>query len=236
MSRQYHLPLPHREAMAAEDFLVTDSNREAWLWLARKSPADWPNHCLILHGPEGCGKTHLLRIWQQRHAARQLALGDDALEAVVNAPDAFPAIAIDDAQQAAGNAAQEAWLQHLFNATRVADIPLLLTARLPPAAWGLQLADIRSRLCAAMSAGLLEPDDDLLTGLLMKQFEDRQLRVESEVIDYLLRHMDRSAAAAARLIERIDRQALEQRRKITVPLAREVVEADVQYTLNAAPD
>ncbi len=43
------------------------------------------------------------------------------------------------------------------------------------------------------------------------------------VIEYLLKRMDRSHAALAQIIERLDRKAYEQGRRITVNLAREVM-------------
>src|SRR3546814_4523758 len=57
--------------MEAEDFLVADSNAEAVGWLDRWP--DWPAPALVIHGPAGCGKTHLTQVWRARSRAVPLA-------------------------------------------------------------------------------------------------------------------------------------------------------------------
>jgi chromosomal replication initiation ATPase DnaA len=78
-------------------------------------------------------------------------------------------------------------------------------------------------LRAVLAIGIWLPDDALLGAILVKHFADRQLRVAPEVIAYLLRHMERSFAAAAEMASRLDRVSLRDRRAITVPLARRLV-------------
>ena len=70
------------------------------------------------------------------------------------------------------------------------------------------------------------PDDALLAAVLVKLFADRQLRIAEEVVTYLLGRMERSFAACARLVERLDHAALAGQRAITVPLARRVLDGE----------
>ena len=67
---QLLLGFEHEAASGLEDFLPAACNREALAWLERW-PA-WPAPALVLHGPPGCGKTHLARIWAARSGARRL--------------------------------------------------------------------------------------------------------------------------------------------------------------------
>lgn len=212
MMRQYTLPLPAHEHLGAEDFMVADSNREAWHWIVQSQPQQWPTHCLLLLGPEGCGKTHLLNIWRTAQAAETLEPGADILASIRPAQ----AYLLDDADRIAGQSALEVWLQHLFNTTREAGANLLLSSRLPPKDWGLGLADIRSRLNSVYTIMVNEPDDDLLSALLMKLFADRQLRVDNQAITYIVRHFPRSAGIIRDFVDFIDRQALVEKRDITV--------------------
>ena len=68
MSEQLRLGFEHTPASGAEDFMPGSSNREALAWLARWP--DWPGPALVLHGPPGCGKSHLARIWAGAHRRR----------------------------------------------------------------------------------------------------------------------------------------------------------------------
>ena len=122
--------------------------------------------------------------------------------------------------------ADELALLQLYNRLREQGGHLLLTARRPVAAWGVRLPDLASRLRAAPAVAIGAPDDALLAALLVKLFDDRQLAVSEGVIGYLVRHMERSFAAARAVVEALDRHSLRDRRPVTVALARAVLEAE----------
>jgi chromosomal replication initiation ATPase DnaA len=67
------------------------------------------------------------------------------------------------------------------------------------------------------------PDEVLLKAVLVKLFSDRQLNVEPPVIDYLSLRMERSMAAANRIVAAVDGLALAKHRKVTRPLAAEAL-------------
>ena len=58
---QLTFDLPRRIALSRTDFLISDSNAAAVGWIDRWP--DWPARALALHGPAGCGKTHLVHLW-----------------------------------------------------------------------------------------------------------------------------------------------------------------------------
>ena len=219
MTRQYPLPLPHREAMGADDFLVASANREAVAWID-KWP-DWPAHCFAIYGPTGAGKTHLAHVFQAKSRAKFVAadtLGADS------GTFAEGAVIVDDAEAAGGDPSRERGLLHLYNMLREAKGSLLLTASRAPAQWRVNLPDLRSRLAAAPAVALAPPDDELLSALLVKQFGDRQLSVGTEVLDFILPRITREPGAVRNLVARIDRASLAEGRKITVALAKRVLE------------
>ena len=217
---QLTLDLGHRPAMDMADFLVAESNQAAVEWLDRWP--DWPGPALAIHGPGGCGKSHLTRVWAARSDA--LLLGADALaEADLSAlPTDRPAVAVDDADKTAGAAAEEALL-HVYNLVREGEGHLLLTGHAAPARWTLSLPDLTSRLKTIPVVAVADPDDPLLAAVLVKLFADRQLAVGAEVIAYLVARMERSLAAARGLVAAIDAASLAQRRPVTVPLVRAVL-------------
>jgi chromosomal replication initiation ATPase DnaA len=218
MTTQFAFEFPHRPAFGADDFLIAPSNAAAIAWLDRWP--GWPSAAAVLHGPPGCGKTHLAHVWQARsgavlRAAAALAPGDVAGLA------AHAALVIDDADRAA-----ERPLLHLINLVAECGGHLLLTAPTPPARWTTALPDLRSRLVAMPEIAMLAPDDALIGAVLLKLFADRQLGVGEDVIIFLLRHMERSFAASRRIVAALDRAAMVAQRRITVPLARRVLAAE----------
>jgi DnaA regulatory inactivator Hda len=225
MSQQYHLPLPRNEAMTAEDFLPSPANEEAVLWLLQRSPRTWPSHALVLCGPEGSGKTHLLSIWRNMTDAQSVSVGDrDSLDRIVNDRVSAKAFALDDADRCSGDKDKEEWLQHFYNATKAVSLPVVMTARTVPAAWGLGLRDIETRLKSCVTVRLHEPDDELMRGLLLKLFRDRQLMVEEGVVDYLARRVDRTGTAVQKIVADLDEASLQMGRKISIPFVQKFLQ------------
>ena len=220
--QQIPLALPHDAAMGADDFLVTDSNREAVAWID-KWP-DWPTHGLVLTGLSGSGKTHLLNLWLEKSGGRLVTLPElIALNAVALTTDTN-AIALDDANAIAGNAAAEESLFHLYNHLKTDKGFLLLTMSCGVGQVGFALPDLRSRLLTLPATGLGAPDDALLEALIVKQFRDRQITLDAGVVSYLAARTSRDAASIRDLVERLDLASLAEGRKITVALARIILE------------
>jgi chromosomal replication initiation ATPase DnaA len=216
---QLVLGFEHRPALGEESFLIADSNRDAVAWLDRWP--DWPGRVLAVHGPPGSGKTHLSHVWQRRSSAMRLEageLGSDFLEAW---PGKGTALVIEDGDQGIDETA----LFHVINLVREDQGYLLLTAREAPARWPVGLPDLGSRLSALTAVRLGPPDDVLIAAVLTKQFQDRQLRVPDDVVAYLVARMERSFAVIGQTVAAVDTLSLAERRAITVPLARRVLEA-----------
>jgi len=223
-SGQLPLDLRHRPALGKADFVVAAGNRDAVAWLDRWP--DWPAGALVIYGPAGCGKSHLIAVWRARSKAR--ALGADDLEPEALAPliESRGHLALDDAENmvASGGEAAESALFHLYNAVKARGDTMLLTARTPPARWAIGLPDLASRLGALPAIAVAQPDDELMSAVLAKLFSDRQLAVDRRVIDYLATHMERSFAAARQFVDVMDREALARQRRITRPLAMELLD------------
>jgi chromosomal replication initiation ATPase DnaA len=204
--------------MGCADFLVADSNIEAVGWL-RRWPR-WPTPTLIIHGPGGCGKTHLAHAFAEQTGARLVAAGE--LGRIDPLAFAATGAVIDDADACAGPGLERALL-HLVNAMGESAGTLLLTARLAAGHWPVALPDLRSRLNAAAGAGIGEPDDALIRAVLGKLFVERQLQVGEEVLSYIVARIERSLAAANLLVARLDAEGLAAQRPVTVPLVRKVL-------------
>lgn len=214
---QLALDLPRRASFGRSDFMVSESNIAAVERIDRWP--NWPSAVLALHGPPGCGKTHLIHLWQER-ASAVLIVGETLTEAMLpRLLEEVPRrIAIDDADRAS-----EPALLHLHNACIEHQGSLLITACRPPGSWQIVLGDLGSRLRSAPIVEIAAPDDTLLGAVLIKHFADCQLRVAPDVIAYLLKRIERSFSAAKKIAALLDRAALSNGGPVTIPLARKVL-------------
>lgn len=215
---QIPLDLPYRAAMDATDFLVAPCNRDAVAMLDRWP--DWPSPALVVHGEEGCGKTHLTHVWRGKSDAVTI---DRQLLRTEILPRLLGRAATCIVEDVDAGVDEEALL-HLYNVLAERNGHLLLTARNPVARWNIGLPDLASRLAAAMSVSVGLPDDELIAGVLIKHFADRQLTVDPAVVTFLMGRMERSFAAVRRVAGALDRAALAEKRGVTVPLARDVLQ------------
>lgn len=218
MARQLVFELGHRAASGRDDFLVAPSN-EAAVALIDAWP-DWPDRIVALSGPAGSGKTHLAEVWRMASGAVSLAPGS-LPGADMPALVSQRAIILEDL--ATLTAEGERALFHLVNLVRAESAFLLITSREALARLPLALPDLTSRLKAVPQVELGPPDDALLSGILVKLFDDRQLRVTPAVIAYLASRIERSVDAARAAVAELDTASLSGKRSITVPLAAEIL-------------
>jgi len=221
LARQLPFDFSPRPALGLDDFMVVPGNADAVAWLERWR--EWPNGVLALHGPAGCGKTHLAHVWKSIsqaaiHNAR--TLNETSAFDWVKAHKGAPVLVLEDADQGVDEEA----LFHLYNMIIEAKGALLLTSLTPPVRWNIALPDLASRLGSVTTVEVAAPDDDLFSALLIKQFSDRQLKISADVITYLVSRLERSFDAARRVVRELDQAALAGQREVTKPLARQVLQ------------
>jgi DnaA family protein len=186
---------------------------------------------LWLCGPSGAGRTHLLqaacvRLSERGRAAayvplaRCATLGPDLLAGY----EQLEAVFLDDVGEVAGDAAWEGALFTLHNELQEQGGRLVASALVPPAGLAWRLPDLASRFAAATVHTLKPlPEADQPEALLARA-SARGLEVPPETLAYLLRHAPRDFGALCRLLDEMDRASLATQRRLTVPLAREVLE------------
>lgn len=199
--KQIPFDLTPAPAYRRDDFFVDASNHDALAWIDRWP--DWPGPLLVVYGPKGCGKTHILHFWHQAAQGRGASV-----------------TMIDDIDLLMGDRAEEEKVFHLYNTAKESGGFILATAETPPSAWPIAIADLSSRLNAAPAVAVGAPDEQMMTVVLSKLFSDRQISVSADVIQFIVMRLERSFDAMHRLVNDIDRLSLSEKRAITVPLVK----------------
>ncbi len=204
-----------------EDFLVAKCNREAWASLQQ-----WDTDalsCALLKGPKSSGKTHLAHIWAQRNKAAIISadslIEEDHPQSLFKQLETTHLV-VENAEQQSN----EKSLFHLLNFMRdTTDYRLLLTVDVEACWGGFPLPDLRSRLQALPQTEIQEPDDALLTALLVKSFQDKQVEISHASLGYLLPRIERSFHGVKNIIEKLDQHAIAKKSAITRSLIQEVL-------------
>lgn len=224
-SQQIPLDLGHRTAMGRDDFLIAPNNQDAVAWIDHWP--EWPAPVVILYGPIASGKSHLVAVWKEKSEAAYInpaALNDSSVRDL--AQQARHLI-IEDADSLIGKVEREKGLFHLYNLFKEEKRTLLITLQEPPIRRSFAVPDLASRLRAAPAVAIREPDDVLLGAILVKLFNDRQLRVGADVVSYIVSHMERSFEAARIIVEQADTRAMIEKRAVSIPLIKDILSADL---------
>ena len=216
----------HRPYMGREDFMLAECNFEAFRLI--DSWPNWNYFAACIYGPTGCGKTHLSHIFSDKvslieHYPYKIPcikaeeLNKDLPRQLL---EMHPCLIIEDLKAGI----DEETLFHLYNMYRDEGGSVLFTAEEAPARIGFHLPDLRSRMNIVQSVAIGEPDDGLLSALLIKLFMDRQVSVSEEVIKYMLGNMQRSFSYARKLVEETDRLSLARKRAVSINIVKEAIE------------
>ena len=114
-------------------------------------------------------------------------------------------------------------LLHLINRACEAKAWLVLTSLYAAPHYPTTLADLDSRLKVLPTAHLDVPDEDFLMAMIAKLLSQRQLQFTPEVLQFLVKRIERSTVVAREVVARLDHEAMARHRNITIHLARDVL-------------
>ena len=215
---QFTIDFTSPPSFAREDFVLGGCNALAADWIDRWP--DWPGRIsgVFLLGPADSGKSHLASIWMKESGAKILTA---LTQADLDALGPNPHLVLD--HPLPGASWPEDILFHLLN--RIAEGgSLLILSRVKVAEMGWTLADVTSRLAGLVAAEITTPDDGLLMALVQKHADDLGMALDGEVARYIVGRMERSFSSARAIIAAINALALARKRKVTISIAREVLD------------
>jgi chromosomal replication initiation ATPase DnaA len=211
-AQQLVLDLPIETALGEADFVVAAGNRQAYEFLL--GDAEWPSNVCILWGEPKSGKTHLGGIWASQMQAERAS--------VANWPEVLSShLLVENADSLWMG---ETALFNLLNQAMREPYRVLLTAQVHPNLWRLKTNDVRSRLRLAHNIEIAALDDAHLMQLLVKLFDDRQVKIDPAIVSYVMPRIERSPSFVVQLVERMDALALSRGKPITKRLAGEAID------------
>jgi hypothetical protein len=188
---QIALPLDWPQSEGDLRFIVSDANRDAFEHFRKWSL--WPVKATILTGPRRSGRTLLARSFVERVGGRLF----------------------DDAQQR-----DEVELFHAWNQAQDSGRPLVMVADELPPAWSPALPDLKTRLAITPVVRINHPDDALFAALVQLHFADRGLHIPGDALRFMSERLHRDYWTAERAVEAVDRFAMGERARLSLPTVR----------------
>jgi chromosomal replication initiation ATPase DnaA len=188
---QIALPLDWPQTEGDARFIVSDANRDAFDHFRQWSL--WPVKATVLTGPRRSGRTLLARSFVERVGGRLF----------------------DEAEQR-----DEEELFHAWNQAQDTGRPLVMVADEAPPTWAPSLPDLKTRLAVTPTVRIDHPDDALFSALIQLHFADRGLHVPSDALRFMSERLHRDYWTAERAVEAVDRFAIAERARVSLPTVR----------------
>ena len=188
---QIALPLDWPQSDGDARFIISGANREAFDHFRKFSM--WPVKATILTGPRRSGRSLLARSFVERVGGRLF----------------------DDADQR-----EEEELFHAWNQAQDSGRPLVMVADQVPPAWTPTLPDLKTRLAVTPIARIEHPDDGLFAALIQLHFADRGLHIPPDALRFMSERLHRDYWTAERAVEAVDRYAIAERARLSLPTVR----------------
>ena len=213
--KQLLLDLPCKAASFSDDrFIVSSCNSSAYMFICNHS--NWPHNRMLLIGEEGSGKTHLANIWSNISNAEYISPSSGVAE-VLGLIDSLDALILEDID----DISDELLLFQIINHCYMQSKSLLMTSRHIPK---YSTLDLESRIRVTHKAVITKPDSDIVRVILDKWFISNQINISDDVIAYLSMNAPRDFASIYAFLEGINIRSLEEKRNITIPFIKRVLE------------
>ena len=213
---QLLLKLDYKTNFNEHDFYLSKSNSNAYDFIYRWP--DWDKKILNISGEKFSGKSHLANIFKLKSKAF-LIKGNEIDNSIFKSIKLHESIIIDDFEECK----EEEILYSIFNLIDQDSKYLLINSLKPINEIKYRLPDLASRSKNCLYAVIENPDDELLFAIILKNFSDRQIKIEKKIINFIISRIDRSYRKIDEFIYKIDELSLKKKKPINFKTIKEIL-------------
>ncbi len=187
-------------------------------------------HRLYLWGESGTGKTHLLQAACKQGSETDLHVAYIPLQQnqelsaeMLHDLGDLDLVCVDDLECIKGQVEWQQGLVWLYNELRDNNHSMIISGNVSPKSSELEVEDLKSRLAWDQLIQIKSADDDLKAQILKQKANERSFELSDEVIEYLIRRVDRNLGSLMEVLDKIDHDSLAAKRKITIPFVKELI-------------
>ena len=213
---QLTFQFPFKTTYYEKDFYVSSNNFQTYRLI--ESCPNWTSKLINIFGPAGCGKTHLANILKKK--IKTLILNEDNLKKInINSIKSIQCIVIENFE----NDIEENYFYSFLNFAIQSNVFVLINSKISIKKIKINLKDLKSRLNSFLDIGIDLPTDDLLHVILTKSFSEKQIKVNIKVLEYILKHIDRSYEKIFQFVKEIDIESLSTGKSININLVKKIL-------------
>ena len=213
---QLLLDFDYKTNFNEHDFYLSKSNSNAFNLIYRWP--DWDKKILNISGEKFSGKSHLANIFRLKSKAF-LIKGNEIDNSIFKSIKLHESIIIDDFEECN----EEEILYSIFNLIDQDSKYLLINSLKPINEIKYRLPDLTSRSKNCLYAVIENPDDELLFAIILKNFSDRQIKIEKKIINFIISRIDRSYRKIDEFIYKIDELSLKKKKPINLKTIKEIL-------------
>ena len=198
------------------DYYVSKSNFFAFS-IIEKWPK-WEKRIVNISGEKFSGKSHLATIFRSKSKAMlldQKLISDEIYKKI----KLYDSIIIDDFE----DIIDEKLIYSIFNLVDQDNKFLLINSLRPINEIKFKLPDVQSRSKNCLFAKIENPDDDLIFAIIIKNFSDRQIKLEKKIIEFVIKRIERSYSKIYEFIYKIDEISLKKKKPINLKIIKEIL-------------
>ena len=213
---QLLLDFDYKTNFNEHDFYLSKSNSNAFNLINRWP--DWDKKILNISGEKFSGKSHLANIFKLKSKAF-LIKGNEIDNSIFKSIKLHESVIIDDFEECK----EEEILYSIFNLIDQDSKYLLINSLKPINEIKYRLPDLTSRSKNCLYAVIENPDDELLFAIILKNFSDRQIKIEKKIINFIISRIDRSYRKIDEFIYKIDELSLKKKKPINLKTIKEIL-------------
>jgi len=207
---------PFKTNYFEEDFYVSTNNFSAYKLI--ENWPKWPSRFVNIFGPSGCGKTHLANIFKKKinsYLVKASELNDISLS-LIKSKDC---LIIDDYK----SNIEEKLFYSILNQSHQSNQYVIINSLQSIKVSIVELKDLKSRFDSFIDIGINLPTDDLIRVVLTKTFSDKQVKIGTRLLEYILKNINRSYQDIFDLIDKVDSLSLSTGKSINIDLIKKAL-------------
>jgi len=213
---QQIIKFDYEKNMSYEDFFVSKSNKHIFDLL--NSWPRWERNFLNIYGEKFSGKTHLVNIFLRKFKGIKFEanlLNNEKIKDM----KIYQNIILENLDKNI----DEKLLYTLINIIDQDNKFLIVTSNKSIVDMKFELNDLKSRTKNFLLQSIEKPDDELIYALLIKNLSDRQISIPKNLIDYIIKRINRSYSKIFEFIYKIDQMSLLKKKSINLKIIKEVL-------------